>query len=162
MSGERIYLPTGNELGEIQLPASVVTSNTEALGEVEGSVTPAGHTGSRLNAYAATVKGNVTFHPPTGVPTGFSEATVEAKEDPTGNHSIAVAGLAGWTGSEPVWNTAANAVNLITMFTTNGGATWHGVGTQTGATGPEGPEGFEPRKLWIPNKVKIFKGTGGS
>ena len=120
-------------------------------------------TGIRLAAFSYTQKGTTTVEPPTGAPSGFSEALIEVIQNSGGAHKLSTSGI-NWVGGEPAWNEAANAVNLISIFTTNGGATWRGVGPltgATGATGATGPEAVGTKRLQRPASVNaVLKPSG--
>jgi hypothetical protein len=155
-------LDVDGHLPAAQLPSSVLSSSSEEDAEaVEGTIAPAMPTDMRIAAFAYTIKGAATVKPPTGATTGFSEALIRVQQNSSGGHKISTSGIV-WNGGEPVWNEAANAVNLISVFTVNGGATWEGVGPQTGATGPTGPEGVVPNKLLIPSEVVTYKEPGAT
>ena len=155
-------LDSESHLTASQVPPSVVSSSAEEVAEaVEGAITPAMPTGRRMAAFTYLIKGAVTVAPPTSATTGFSEALIRVKQNSAGAHAITTSGIV-WNGGEPVWNTTANAVNLISVFTVNGGATWEGVGPQTGATGATGPEGLLPSKLLIPSQILVYKETGSN
>jgi hypothetical protein len=147
-----------------QVPPSVVSSSTESLGEIEGSLTPAIPSGYRESIFAAIAKGAVAVHAPTGAPAGTSRVTVEITQDSTGGHAITTPGTPN-TNSEPVYNTAPNAVNTINFVTFNGGTNWFVEGPlegKAGATGATGPEGFNPSKLLLPSAWPVYLGTGAS
>lgn len=169
------------ELPEAQLPSSVETDTTAAAkwapaavapklveaGEVEGNYTPNLANG---NVFEITAKANVTVKLPTNTPATVTYAELILAQNSSGGHTFNLEAFA-LLGEEPILNKAANAVNIVDVFTLNGGASWYLVGLQaakegakgtTGATGPEGPEGVVPRALNIPSKVKIFKGTSSA
>ncbi len=169
MVGLLAQRPAGGDVlslaSQFQLPASVVSSSTQTeIPEVEGALKPAMPAGIRLAAFSYTIKGNATVEPPTGATTGFSEALIEVVQNAAGGHKISTAGIT-WVGGEPAWNEAANAVNLISIFTTNGGATWRGAGPLTGATGaagPTGPEAVGTRRLFRPSAVNMVVKPSGT
>lgn len=139
-------------------------STTAELAEVEGAIKPAMPTGARLADFAYTIKGTTTIEPPTGPPTGYSEALIEVSQNSEGGHKLSTSGI-NWVGGEPVWNEAANAINLISIFTTNGGATWRGVGPltgATGATGATGPEAVGSKRLQRPASVNMVLKPSGT
>jgi hypothetical protein len=148
--------------GAIAPPSSVVSENVEEEAtQVEGTLEPAMPTGKRLAVFAYKIKGTTVVKPPTGAPSGFSEALIRVEQNVAGGHALSTSGIT-WNGSEPVWKTTPNAVNLIAIFTVNGGASWEGVGAEVGATGATGPEGFNPENLLLPSEVKTFIEPGAS
>jgi hypothetical protein len=146
------------------LPESVISSSSEELGgEVEGTIEPAMPTSKRLAAFAYKIKGATLVKPPTGVPSGFSEALIRVEQNAAGGHALSTSGIT-WNGGEPVWKTTANAVNIISIFTTNGGSSWEAVGPEEGKKGEKGAEGKEGTAIGLGlllklTKAKVYKNT---
>jgi hypothetical protein len=153
-------LSSGGKILESELPESVVSSSAEEdASEVEGNLEPAIPTGRRLAGFLYTIKGATVLKPPTGAAAGYNEVSVLIVENAAGKHTFSTSGI-NWIGAEPVWNTAATAVNIVRLFTINGGTTWYGEGVSTGptgATGATGPEAVGTNRLLLPTDVVTYK-----
>jgi hypothetical protein len=143
-------------LTSAQLPSSVVSSSLAEPGEEEGSYAP---NLSEGNVFKVTIKGNITIKPPSGtVPRQEYRVPLRLIQNATGGHTITFSGIEP-VSEAPELSTAANAVNEVELVTFNGGITWNYVGMQKGAAGTpgaEGPEGFYPPKLDLPEKVAFY------
>ncbi len=161
-AGQPSGVATLNGSGELtaaQLPGSVVSSSTKEHGEAEGEQTPnlaEGH------VHTYTAKGAFALQKPTNWPTGTTYAQVVVTQNSAGGHAITTPGLVWIGGPEPKWKTEANAVNVISLVSFDGGLHWFGEASPEGPTGAQGPEGFYPSKLKLPSKILTYKTTGSS
>jgi hypothetical protein len=96
-----------------------------ALGSVSGAQTADLTNG---NVQSLTLTGNVTFtfsNPPVSGKNGT--LTIYALQDNTGGHSITWPGSVTWAaGSAPAGDTSADAEDVYTFITRDGGTTWFG------------------------------------
>lgn len=96
------------------------TANATATGSVTVNV-------QTTNVYELTLTGAVTLtltSPPSGTAWSLSIIT---KQDATGGRVITWPASVKWPGGTvPASDTAANAINVWTLMTTNGGTTWYG------------------------------------
>lgn len=61
------------------------------------------------------------------VPSGGFAITLELAQDGTGDHTVTWPAAVTWAeGTAPTLSTAANAVDVITLYTPDGGTTWRG------------------------------------
>lgn len=116
--------------------------NTEALGEVEGTI--------KLNletalAWTMTAKGNLKIEFEHW-PEGEAEPILYVFQNSAGNHKIEIPGVT-WQNEAPEFNEGANALNIIPLSSPNKGVNVYGIRGQigktgaTGSTGATGPEG---------------------
>jgi hypothetical protein len=80
------------------------------------------------NVQILTLIGNATlgFANERGV--GFNDPLkILIKQDATGGRTTAWTGAVTWISTTPVYNTAANNVEVFTLFTPDGGITWYGL-----------------------------------
>lgn len=127
-------------------------------GEAEGKVAPNLAEGG-VHTYIA--KGPLTLKPPTGAPTSTQELAVSViiKQDVTGGRSIGIENIT-WISGEPIFSTTANAINVISLVSWDGGISWFAFGPEKGEKGSKGEtgaEGFYPGKLLLPSEVKSWK-----
>lgn len=73
-----------------------------------------------------TLTGNVVFSF-TNVPTGVSSVQVILTQDGTGSRTASWPGSIKWTGgAKPTITTAAGSIDVVSLFTPDGGTTWYG------------------------------------
>jgi hypothetical protein len=89
------------------------------------------------NVHDVTLTAGCTFTLPTLV-SGYGDAiTLILRQDATGSRTVTWPGSVSWvTGTAPTLKTAANAVDVITLFTVDGGTTWGGAYVSSGFTSP--------------------------
>lgn len=89
------------------------------------------------NVHDVTLTGNCTFTLPTLTSGKACAITVILRQDGTGSRTVTWPGSVSWvTGTAPTLKTAASAVDLVTLFTVDGGTTWGGAAVGSGFTSP--------------------------
>lgn len=99
---------------------------------------------SSANDFDITLTANCTLAISNPPPAGVGGAiTVVLRQDGTGSRTVTWPGSVSWiTGGAPTLKTAAGAVDVIGLYTFDGGTTWGGYAIgQVGATGATGATG---------------------
>jgi hypothetical protein len=127
------YTTALNVSGSELINASRRITNPVLLGYAE-TLNAAGSTGTALtlniasgNAITATLTGNCTFTFNVGTLTGAISFTLFLTNDATAGRSIVWPASVKWQDSiTPTRTSAANATDIWTFVTTNGGTNWYG------------------------------------
>lgn len=79
------------------------------------------------NIFDLTLSNNVTFTFTNPPPAGVSKSiTIILRQDSTGNRTATFTGALYTDGVAPILSTGANAIDVLTFFTVNGGSSWFG------------------------------------
>lgn len=90
------------------------------------------------NVHDITLSANCTFTLPTLVSGTGSAITLILRQDGTGGRTVTWPGSVSWiSGTAPTLKTAPSAVDVITLFTVDGGTTWGGVAAGSGGSSTE-------------------------
>lgn len=112
-------LSGGTMTGSVKLYAQTETTVNNTT--ISGTYSIPCNTGT---VFTLTMTGNTTFSFGT-VPTGAYSCTLVIKQDSTGSRIVTWPTMK-WAGATPaVLSTAANAVDIISMFTPDSGTTWY-------------------------------------
>jgi len=88
------------------------------------------------NVHDLTLTANCTLTLPSLVSGKACAITVILRQDGTGSRTVTWPGSVSWvTGSAPTLKTAASAVDVVTLFTLDGGTSWGGTAVGAGFSG---------------------------
>ena len=105
--------------------------------------------------FDVTLTGNCTFTLTAAATTGTAQSiTVILRQDSTGSRTVTWPGSVSWLGTAPTLQTAAGAVDVVSMFTVNNGTTWYAYAD----TSP--PSSFHGCKVY--NSTVQSLATGGT
>lgn len=112
--------------GALQMGGNPVQGYTERSAAVSSSGTATLDL-STGRLFAVTLTANTTIAFSNVPPAGVTSCTVELIQDATGSRTVTWPASVTWAGgAAPTISSAANAVDVVTLYTRDGGTTWRG------------------------------------